>query len=117
MADYGVAITWGDVKPGREKKALELWAEGVTMNENAVAAGRIESWDGIILEPSPAPPAGVIRLHGDQDQIEQFIRSDEFQDVIDRASLLLFNVGIRRFVKGNALAEGFARAMKLVESL
>jgi hypothetical protein len=117
MADYGVAVSWGEIKPGREQKALALWAESVTMNENAVAAGRIESWDAILFEPSPAPPVGVIRLHGAQDQIEDFIRSDEFQDIVNRASLLMFNVGIRRFLEGNALAEGFARFTKLVDSL
>jgi hypothetical protein len=117
MGDYGVAVTWGDVKPGREKKALDLWADAVTMNEKAVADGRIESWDAIIFEPSGAPPDGVTRLYGTDEQIERFIRSEEFQDMINRAVLLLANVGVRRFLRGNALAEGFARFTKLVESL
>src|SRR5579864_3952838 len=89
MADYGVAVTWGDPKPGREKKALELWADSVAVNEKAVANGRIESWDAVIFEPTASPPAGAIRLHGSQDQIDQFVRSEDFQDIINRATLLL----------------------------
>jgi hypothetical protein len=117
MADYGVAITWGDPKPGREKKALDLWGDAVTMTDKAAADGRIDSWDAVIVEPSATPPAGVMRIHGTQDQIEQFIRSEDFEDVLDRSTLLLFNVGIRRFVQGNALMEGFSRYTTLVESL
>jgi hypothetical protein len=117
MADYGVAVTWGDPKPGRERKALELWADTVAMNEKAVANGRIESWDAVLFEPAASPPAGVIRLHGTQEQIEQFIRSEDFDDIISRATLLLFNVGLRRFLEGNALLEGFARYTKLIDAL
>ena len=117
MADYGIAVTWGDPKPGREKKSLELWADSVAVNEKAVANGRIESWDAVIFEPSASPPAGVIRLHGSQQQIEEFVRSEDFEDIIDRATLLLFNVGIRRFLQANALAEGFARYTRLIEAL
>jgi hypothetical protein len=91
MADYDVAITWGDVKPGREKKALELWADAVVLIDKAVADGRISSWDAIVLEPTGSPPAGVTRLHGGQDQVEQFIQSDDFQDMLVRDNLLLNN--------------------------
>ena len=27
MADYGVAVSWGEVKPGREVEAFEAWGE------------------------------------------------------------------------------------------
>ena len=117
MADYGVAVTWGDVKAGREMKALELWADSVTLNEKAVADGRISSWDAIVLEPAGTPPAGVTRLYGSQDQIEQFIRSDDFQEIVQRVTLHLSNVGLRRFMTGDALAQGFARYTSLVQSL
>jgi len=117
MADYGVAVTWGDPRPGREQKALQLWADSIGLNEKAVADGRIESWDAVIFEPSATPPAGVLRFHGTGDQIERFIRSEDFEDVLERATLLLSNVGVRRFVTGNALAEQFGRYAKLVESL
>jgi hypothetical protein len=117
MADYGVAVTWGDPKPGREKKALELWADSVTANEKAVADGRIERWDAVIFEPTGMPPAGATRAYGSQDQIENYIRSDDFQEVLQRAELLLHNVAMRRFLAGNALVEAFGRFTRLVDSL
>jgi hypothetical protein len=117
MADYGVAVTWGDAKAGREKKALELWADAVTMNEKAVADGRIDSWDAVLFEPSATPPAGATRLYGSQDQIEEHIRSDEFQNVMQRATMLLNNVGFRRFVSGDALVQAFGQFSQVVETL
>jgi len=117
MADYGVTITWGDAKSGREKKALELWADSITLNEKAVADGRIESWDAVVFEFSANPPAGATRFYGAQEQIEEFIRSEDFQDTLERATLVLHNVGIRRFLTGAALAEGFERYTKNVASL
>jgi hypothetical protein len=117
MADYGVAVTWGAAKTGREKKALELWADTITINDKAVANGQIDSWDVVVFEPSATPPSGVTRLYGSQDQIETYIRSDDFQDAIERATLLLNDVGMRRFMTGAGLADAFARYTKLVESL
>jgi hypothetical protein len=117
MADYGVAITFGDTKPGREKQSLDVWADSLALNDKAVADGRIERWDAILFEPSGTPPAGAIRLYGTQEQIDTFVRSDEFQDTIVRAGLVVNAIGYRRFMTGDALVAGFARFTEAVESL
>jgi len=117
MADYGVAVTWGAAKPGREKKSLDLWADTITVNDKAVANGQIESWDVVVFEPTATPPAGVTRLYGSQDQIEKYIRSDDFQDAVARATLLLNDVGMRRFMMGAGLVDGMSRYTKLIDSL
>ena len=117
MADYGVSIVWGDTKTGREKKALELWLDSVTLNEKAVADSRIESWDAVGFEPAPNAPVGVMRIFGTQEQVEEFINADDFQEKIMRAGLLLNGVGYRRFMTGDRLADGFARFSQAIESL
>jgi hypothetical protein len=117
MADYGVAVTWGEVKPGRERQALEVWADSVTLNDKAVADGRVERWDAAIFEPAGGPPLGVIRFFGDQGQIDEFIRSEDFQDIILRAGMFISALGYRRFMTGDALADGFARFSAAIESL
>jgi len=117
MADYGVAVTWGDAKPGREKQSLEAWADGVALNDKAVANGRLERWDAVLFEPTGAPPAGAIRLFGTQAQIDEFIHSEDFQSVIVRAGLTVNAVALRRFTTGEALAQSFARFSDVVNSL
>jgi hypothetical protein len=117
MSDYGVAVTWGDMKVGREKMALEAWADGAALNDKAVADGRIERWDAVLFELAAAPPFGAIRLYGTQDQLEEFIRSDDFGSVIQRASMSVNAVGYRRFITGDALLEAFGRASVAVDAL
>jgi hypothetical protein len=117
MADYGVAVTWGDMKPGREKQALEAWAEGAAVNDKAVANSQIERWDAVLLEPIGSPPSGVIRIFGTQDQIEAFIRSDDFRSALQKAAMALNSVGFRRFVTGDALLQALAQATAAIEAL
>ncbi|HZU73405.1 MAG TPA: hypothetical protein VE990_11615 [Acidimicrobiales bacterium] len=117
MADYGVAITWNESKAGREKQALALWMEAVAMNDKAVANGELEKWDAVIFEMAPGSPAGALRLYGSEEQVEAFMRTDDFRQTIMRAGMLLNNVGYVRFVTGDRLVEGFAKYAELVESL
>ena len=63
------------------------------------------------------PPAGAIRMYGTQEQIEAFISSEDFEGPVERAVLLLQNVGIRRFSTGDGLADTVTRYATLVESL
>ena len=117
MGDYGVETTWGDPKTGREQNALALWADVVDQSEKDLANGLFDRWEAVVYEPSGGGPAGSTRYHGTQDQIEGFIRSDSFQDVLTRAVLLLENVSIRRFLSGDALAQDFGRYINAVNSL
>jgi hypothetical protein len=117
MADYGVSIIWGHAKPGREKQSLDVWADSVTLNDKAVADGRIERWDVVAFEPAAEGPSGAIRIYGSQDQVEDFIRSDDFQAAILRSGLVVNAVGYRRFMTGDALAQGFELFSSAVNSL
>lgn len=117
MADHGVAITWGDARPGRESKALELFLDAVNLNDKAVSDGRMERWDAVVFEPSGNPPSGAIRFYGTQDQVEALLRSEDIQDILFRAGLCLNDFGYRRFMTGDALAEGMARYGALIQQL
>jgi hypothetical protein len=117
MADFGVAITWGEPKVGREKQSLEVWSDGATLNDKAVADGRLERWDAVLFEPSGATPAGAIRLYGTRAQVEAFIESEDFASVIRRAQLTVHALAFRRFLAGDALIEALANFSETVNSL
>ena len=117
MPDYGAAISWGDPKPGREKQAQDLFGSVVGLNETAVADGRLSSWDVVLYEPNGAPPTGAMRLFGTREQVHAFLESDEFKESLGKATLFLDNVGVRRFVIGDALMEAFGRFAEQVKSL
>jgi hypothetical protein len=117
MADYGVAVTWGETKPGQEHKALELWADAITQNDKAVADSRIDRWDAVAFEPSGHPPAGAVRIYGTREQIEDWIQSPDFRETVLRGEMLLNSFGFRRFTTGDALAQDFAEFAQVLGSL
>jgi hypothetical protein len=117
MADYGVAVTWGEAKPGRERQALEVWADAITLNDKVVADGRVERWDAVAFEPAGGPPLGAIRFYGTAEQVDALVRADDFTDIILRAQLTVSSVGYRRFTTGDALGDGFARLSAAIDSL
>jgi len=75
------------------------------------------SIDAVIFEPSPTGPAGAVRVYGTEQQVEEFIRSDDFQEQLVRAQLLCHDIGIRRFMTGEALVQGFVKYAQLVNTL
>jgi hypothetical protein len=119
MADYGVANTWVDVKPGREKQAMELFGTVTMQYEQAVKDGRLDSWDVILFEPNGAPgaPGGAFRAYGTQDQVETFIRSDEFAESASRAQVLLTGFGYRRFIMNDALMKEMGTFATVLDSI
>ena len=117
MADHGLAITWGDFKPGRERKALNLWGEAVAFNDKAVADGRIEGWDAVLFEPSGTFPAGAVRFYGTAEQIGAVTGAEDFLAFIERGQQFLFNFGFRRFLIGQAMADAVARVAGAVDLL
>ncbi|MGO9457967.1 MAG: hypothetical protein ACLP62_13125 [Acidimicrobiales bacterium] len=117
MADNGAAIMWGDPKTGREKKALDLFGSVIALNDKAVAEGRLASWDVVLFEPSAVPPDGVMRVYGTSEQVNAFLQSDEFEEALQKATLMLNNVGVRRFVTGGALMEVMGKYTGLLDSL
>jgi len=117
MADYGLAVTWGEAKAGREKKAIELFGEAVAFNEKLVANGGMERWDVVGFEPIGSAPAGVMRYYGTAAQTEALVTSEEFSRLIGRGQLTLDSFGFRRFVTGQALMEEVGRYSSAIDAL
>ncbi len=117
MGDYGVCLTWGDPKLGREAKAIELFMEAAGFSDKAVADGRIERWDSVFFEPNGSPPNGATRCYGTREQIEAFIAADDTQNITRRAGMVLQYFGYRRFVTGDALIEVVGAYGQLLSAL
>ncbi len=117
MGDYGVSVTWGEPKLGREKQATELFLHAVTLNDDLVANGTVERWDAILFEPSGNGPGGAVRYYGTVEQMEALVRSEGFLTIVARGEILLHDFGFRRFVTGQALAEVMGRFSTLLDSL
>src|SRR5579862_4860803 len=117
MGDYGIAVTWGDLKSGRESKVMEYFGEATAFSDKAVAVGRIERWDVALFESSGAHPYGAVRYYGTAEQITALAASDEFLGTVFRGQLLFVGFGFRRFVTGDVLIHAIGHAAEQIEAL
>lgn len=117
MADHGLAVAWGEVKPGRESKTLELWSEAVVYNEKLVADGKVERWEAVLFEPSGSYPSGTVRYYGTAEQMGALAESEEFLRIVTRGQLLFLGFGFRRFATGQAMMDAVGQFAGVIESL
>jgi hypothetical protein len=109
MADAAVFVGWGSVARGREAQALQVFNDSIAYYGRLQAAGTIENFEPVILQPHGGDLAGFVLLRGDRAKLDQAVASDEFQSLTVRAAMIADNVGVVNASIGVALAEGIAR--------
>lgn len=115
--DYGISVTWGAPRPGREKMGLEIWADAIDHAEKLQANGRIAEYDAVIFAPTAGLPAGVFTLWGTREQIDEVAYDKERQTLLMRTAFANEGVSEVRSMRGAALAEGFGDYTAVVQSL
>lgn len=111
MADAGLFIGWGQVVRGREDRALGVFNETLELYGQMQSDGRIESFEVCLLEPHGGELGGFELLRGSEEQIDAVRRSEDFERVLTKASLVVDDLG----VVGTAIGEGLARAMAIYQ--
>jgi hypothetical protein len=111
MADSGLFIGWGEVVRGREGRALDVFNESIELYGQMQSDGRIESFEVCILEPHGGELGGFTLLRGSEEQIDAVHRSEDFERMTTKASLIVENLG----VVYAALGEGLGRAMSIYQ--
>jgi len=104
MADDALFIGWGEVVRGREAKAVEVFNESAAYYASLQQAGRIESVEPWFLDPHGGDLAGFFLLRGAREQLDEVLRSEEFQRQQTRAQLIVDGVGVVHAYTGNAIA-------------
>jgi hypothetical protein len=94
VADAGLFIGWGEVARGREGQAVESFNDTVGFLGQLQEDGRIESFELCLLDPHGGDLAGFMLLRGSPEQIHAVHYDDDFVRRIQRASLVVDNVGI-----------------------
>ena len=118
MGDYAHVTAYGAIRVGREKQALELWADAIDFYEKAQANGLIDSYEIKVFLPSGgALPTGMITLWGSQDQIDAIARDEDRMKLALRAGLVVEDLVESRASRGAALFEGVDRFQDAVSTL
>jgi hypothetical protein len=111
MADAGLFIGWGQVVRGREDRALEVFNETIEVYGQMQSDGRIESFEVCLLDPHGGELGGFELLRGSEEQIDALRRSEDFERLNTKASLVVDDLGII----GAALGEGLGRSMAIYQ--
>ena len=111
MADAGLFIGWGQVARGREDRALDVFNETIELYGQMQSDGRIESFEVALLEPHGGELGGFELLRGSEEQIDAVRRSEEFQRVMTKASLIVDDLGVVTALIG----EGLGRSMAMYQ--
>lgn len=106
MADSVLFISWGDPIAGREERGLEVFNEAIGFYGSIQQAGRIESFDVVLLAPN-GNLGGYIQLNGSADQLNAIRQDDEYRRILVDASLVVEKMSV---VEGST-NEGIARDM------
>jgi hypothetical protein len=97
-------VSWGEVVRGREERALEVFNENVAMYGRAQADGRIESMDVCLLNPNGGGIDGFFLVHGSDEQLDAFKRSEDFMRAMADAALIVDEMNMVDAHTGEAVA-------------
>jgi hypothetical protein len=103
MAGEALFIGWGDVVRGRERKALDVFNEGIEYYGRLQQDGQIERFDAWFLGPHGGDLAGFILLHGEPGKLDEIRRSAEFELLQTRAGMIVDRIGVVDAYGGEAL--------------
>src|SRR4051794_16977028 len=110
MADRMLFVSWGTPVRGREERALEVFDEVVGLYGRLQQEGRIESFDVVLLSPTPGLD-GFFQVRGSAEQMAALREDERWLRSIAEAGLIVEDL---RVVDGYA-NEGVARMMALYQ--
>ena len=105
MADSGLFIGWGEIVRGRETEAVEHFNATIDYFSGLQADGTIESFEPVFLEPHGGDLGGFFFIRGDADKLAALRVDDDFEAVIQKATLIADKMGVVGAVMGARLEQ------------
>jgi hypothetical protein len=116
MANRVLFIGWNRPAVGREQQAMELWQSAMEYYTKLQSAGRIESFEPVLLNAHGGDLNGFVMLRGDAEKLSEIRREDTFIDLIIKAGYCLEGFGVVVGYVGEGLTDVFGRWAKLIGS-
>ena len=117
MAEMGVFIGWGPPVRGREAKGLEVFNESVAYWGRLQQDGRIESFEVVLLYPHGGDLEGFALLRGSGESLDAIRASDEFNELVVRAGLVVEGLGIVSAALGESLGPQIEQYRQAVDEV
>ena len=103
MAAGMLFIGWGEIIPGREQKALQVFNETLEYYSRLQGQGVIDGVEPALVEPHGGDLGGFILLRGQREQLSQLRTDAEFLRMLTRAQLVVQKVGVVAAYAGEEL--------------
>jgi hypothetical protein len=117
MAEAGLFIGWGQAVHGREKKAVQVFDEGLEFWREQQASGAIESFEVVFLGPHGGDLNGFLLVRGSHEQIAAVRAHDGFQRINARAAAVVDGLGIIDATLGDGIAPAIATFQEVLAEL
>jgi hypothetical protein len=94
MSKGSLFVAWGALIPGREEAAGQVLGGAVQYLQQLQQAGRIDSFEVVVLEPHGGKISGFVLLTGDKDAVAQLRVSDEFLQISVQIQMVHSDVSV-----------------------
>ena len=103
MATGMLFIGWGEIIPGREQKALQVFGETLQYYTGLQERGEITGFEPALVEPHGGDLGGFILVRGERERLARLRSDAEFLRQLTRAQLVVQKVGVVAAYTGEEL--------------
>ena len=96
---------------------MEVFNESIEYYGRLQQDGKIESFEPYFLAPHGGDLGGFVLLHGEREQLDEIVRSEEFERLQARVTMIVDGSGTVPAVTGNALARGMGHFQEAARDL
>src|SRR5215470_13170868 len=114
-AESVLFIGWNRSIHGRERDALEAFGSAMAFWANQVAAGKVQSFEPVLLDRHGGDMNGFMLLRGSAANLAAIADSDEFRDLVLHADMSVGGIGIVTGKIGEGVQREIARVQKFIK--
>lgn len=94
MTNAVLFIGWSGPVRGREEQAMQVWADAVAYFQGAQDVGDIASYEALMLPPHGGGLGGFFLVRGDEQQLANLQRRDEYDLLMTRVMMAVENLSV-----------------------
>ncbi len=117
MANAALFVGWGSTIAGREQQAYQIFNEAMQYFGRLQQQGLVESFEPIQLEPHGGDLIGCCIIRGDRSKLSGIRFGEDFQKLINKASLVVEHFGVVDGHIGEDLQRGFEQYQQIAKEL
>lgn len=112
MANGVLFIGWKRPVPGREQQSMDLFQKAMEYYAQSQSAGKIESFDPVILTHHGGDLNGFILVKGEREKLTELQREETYRENVIEAGYCLEGFGVVEGFLGEGVTDVLSRWSK-----